>query len=168
MIGEYVSEMRNFPVYTAVIGGEEIALTQASVGGSSAAMQADFSLRAQVRTLFCCGSCGALDNIPAGDVIVPPTARCVQTVRHIFIFRRHALSISTPIWWRPPKVFFKKALRTVCQNRRMDHGGLYRETAEMVGYRKSEGLRRGRDGMRFARRAVPLPRYAFRSASVQR
>ena len=45
MIGEYVSEMRNFPVYTVVIGGEKIALTQASVGGSSAATVREDSIR---------------------------------------------------------------------------------------------------------------------------
>ena len=138
MIGEYVSEMRNFPVYTVVIGGEKIALTQASVGGSSAAMQADFLYGLGVRTLFCCGSCGALDNIPAGDVIVPYRALRADGASYFYLPPSRFVDLDADMVAAAESVLRKHSVpfvRTVAWTT----AGFYRETAEMVEYRKSEG-----------------------------
>lgn len=73
-IGAYSSEMKDFPVYKLVYDGVEICICQAVVSSGSIAMMTDWLYGRGVETIICCGSCGVLDDIPAGDVIVPVRA----------------------------------------------------------------------------------------------
>ena len=74
VIGTYRSEMRPFEVYTLHDGSRELCAVQAAVGAAASAMLADWLYGKGVETILCCGSCGVLEDIPAGDVILPVRA----------------------------------------------------------------------------------------------
>ncbi|MBE6929920.1 MAG: phosphorylase [Ruminococcaceae bacterium] len=138
VIGAYISEMRHFPVFEVTVEGETICMMLASVGAGSIAMQADWLFGQGVETLFVCGSCGVLTDLPEGHVILPdralrdegasyhylapsryayPTAECVEVLART-IEKRGIPYVRTMAW---------------------STDGFYRETPELVEYRKSEG-----------------------------
>lgn len=137
-VGCYHSEMRDFDIFTFNDGENDFCMTLASVGGGSIAMQADFLFGNGVETLFVCGSCGVLANIGAGEVIVPERALRGEGASYMYL---------------PPERFIDldKSIVDICESIITHHGikahrtttwttdGFYRECAEMVEYRKSEG-----------------------------
>ena len=74
MIGTYISEMRKFHLYKLQYKEVEICVIQAVVGSASIAMMTDWLFGAGVEVLLCCGGCGVLADIPAGDIILPVRA----------------------------------------------------------------------------------------------
>lgn len=137
-VGDYHSEMRDFDIYKFNKDGIEFCMTLASVGGGSIAMQAEYLFGNGVETLFVCGSCGVLANISAGDVIIPERALRGEGASYMYL---------------PPERFVEldRSIVDISENVISNHGvkahrtttwtteGFYRECAEMVEYRKSEG-----------------------------
>ncbi|MGI6337004.1 MAG: nucleoside phosphorylase [Eubacteriales bacterium] len=140
VIGVYDSEMGDFPVLRTVVGGVELCTIQAVVGSGSIAMMADWLYGKGVEIILCCGSCGVLADIPAGDVILPVRALRDEGASYHYL---------------PPGRFIEldekpvAALRKVLDTRRIPYvecatwttDGFYRETREMVDYRTAEGCR---------------------------
>ena len=73
-IGTYPSEMKEFNVYQLKYYGTELCVIQAVVASGSIAMMVDWLYGKGVEIILCCGGCGVLDDIPAGDVILPVRA----------------------------------------------------------------------------------------------
>ncbi len=71
---EFVSVTKVFPVYTACIGGEEVALCQAPVGAAAAAQLLDWLIAYGVRKIISAGTCGALCDFPENTFLVPVRA----------------------------------------------------------------------------------------------
>lgn len=134
----YKSEMREFPVYVAELGGEKIALIQACVGGASAAMQADYLYGLGVRALFCCGSCGALDDLPAGAVIIPTRALRGEGASYYYLPPSRFVELDRDVIDASKRVLATRGVSYV-ETSAWTTDGFYRECAEMVEYRKSEG-----------------------------
>jgi uridine phosphorylase len=137
-IGEYKSEMRNFPVYKVEYNGLEICLIQAVVASGSIAMMTDFLIGGGVRNLIVCGACGVLKDIPSGDIILPVSAlRDEGASYHYLPPKREILLNEIPI----------KAIKTTLEKNNVNYyecktwttDGFYRETIDMVNYRKEEG-----------------------------
>lgn len=137
-VGVFESEMREFPVYLAEIGGEKIALIQSGVGGASAAMQADFLFGCGVRTLFCCGSCGVLDDIPEGAVIIPRRALRGEGASYYYLPPSRFVELDSDVIEVSRNVIAGRGIGYV-ETTAWTTDGFYRECAEMVEYRKSEG-----------------------------
>lgn len=118
MIGEYVSEMRSFPVYTAVIGGEEIALTPGKRRRLFRRNAGRFSLRTRSAHSVLLRKLRRSRQHPRGrcDRSLPRAAcrRCV-----VFLSSAVTLCRSRRRYGGSRRKRFKKALRTFCQNRRM-------------------------------------------------
>jgi RimJ/RimL family protein N-acetyltransferase/uridine phosphorylase len=134
----YRSEMRNFPAYKVNYKGTELGVVQAAVAAPAAAALAEFLIANGVKLIICCGGCGALDDIPLGDVIVPtaalrdegtsyhylPPERWIQLDGDVLALIRDTLSeLDVP--------FIERKTWTT--------DSYLRETRDMVTYRKSEG-----------------------------
>lgn len=74
VVGTYVSEMKKFPVYKVTYNGVEVCIVQAVVASGAIAMMTDWLYGKGVEVIVCYGSCGVLDHIPAGDIIIPTRA----------------------------------------------------------------------------------------------
>jgi len=138
VIDAYISEMRHFPVFEVEVNGEKLCMTLASVGAGSIAMQADWLFGRGVETLFVCGSCGVLTDIPAGDVILPERALRGEGASYYYL---------PPSRYACPTPECVEVLAKTIEKRGIPYvrtmtwttDGFYRETPEMVEYRKSEG-----------------------------
>jgi len=140
IIGEYKSEMRNFPVYKLKYNKLDICLVQAVVGSGSIAMMTDFLIGGGVKNIIACGGCGVLCNIPQGDVIIPVKALRDEGASY------HYLPPSRDIALNKKAV---KSIKTVLKNNCIKYiecktwttDGFFRETNEMIKYRADEGCK---------------------------
>lgn len=140
VIGKYVSEMRDFPLYRLDVDGIEVCAIQAVVASGSIAMMTDWLYGGGVEALVCCGGCGVLDDIPAGDVIIPVRALRDEGASYQYLPPDRFVELS-----EKPVECFRQVLDRhqipyiECATWTTD--GFYRETREMVDYRKQEGCK---------------------------
>lgn len=140
VIGTYVSEMRDFPLYRFEVDGTEVCAIQAVVASGSIAMMTDWLYGNGVEVIVCCGCCGVLDDIPIGDVIIP--VRALRDEGASYKYLPPARFIDLP---EKPIECFRRTLN----RRRIPYiecatwstDGFYRETREMADYRRQEGCR---------------------------
>ena len=140
IIGSYSSEMRDFNVYQADYKGIKLCVIQAVVAAGSVAMMSDWLYGKGVEALICCGSCGVLDKIPAGHVVVPVRALRDEGASYKYLQPSRFIEIDTHAI---------EAISTVLSRHKVEHiecatwttDGFYRETKEMVEYRISEGCK---------------------------
>ena len=122
-IGTYVSEMKDFHVYRFKVDGTE-----------------DWLYGAGVEVIVCCGGCGVLDEIPEGAVILPVRALRDEGASYKYLPPARFIELSPE-----PIESFRKVLERhgvpyiECATWSTD--GFYRETREMVAYRREEGCR---------------------------
>lgn len=140
ILNSYDSEMRRFPIYGATYRDQPLALVQGVVGSGSIAMMADYLIGHGVTTILACGGCGVLDPIPAGDVILPTSALRDEGASY------HYLPPARIIELDPETIaLLSDECRThgvpylPCRTWTTD--AFYRETPDMVRYRKEEGCR---------------------------
>lgn len=139
-IGGYHSEMRDFPVLKINYKGTEMCMMQAPVGSSGAVSFADYLYSNGVETIICCGGCGVLDNIPKGDVIVPVKALRGEGGSYQYLPPSRFVELSDSVIEKIEKILNKLEVPYIkCITWTTD--GLFRETKEMVDYRKSEGCK---------------------------
>ncbi|MCM1216331.1 MAG: nucleoside phosphorylase [Lachnospiraceae bacterium] len=140
VIGTYVSEMRDFPLYRLEVDGMEVCAIQAVVASGSIAMLTDWLYGGGVEVIVCCGACGVLDDIPAGDVIIP--VRALRDEGASYHYLPPARFVELPE--RPVECF-----RHVLDGHRIPYiecatwstDGFCRETREMADHRKQEGCK---------------------------
>lgn len=140
VIGKYISEMREFPLYLLDLDGTEVCAMQAVVASGSIAMVTDWLYGGGVEALVCCGGCGVLDDIPAGDVIIPVRALRDEGASYQYLPPARFVELSE----KPIECF-----RQVLNRHRIPYiecatwstDGFYRETREMVDYRRQEGCK---------------------------
>ena len=131
IIGNYVSEMRRFPAYRLTYKETEICVVQAVVGSGSIAMMTDWLYGRGAEVVLCCGSCGVLAEIPAGDVIIPVRALRDEGASYKYLPPSRYVELDK----RPIEVFRQvlkeKGIPYVeCTTWSTD--GFYRETKDMV------------------------------------
>ncbi|MCI8442736.1 MAG: nucleoside phosphorylase [Provencibacterium sp.] len=125
--------MKDFPVYRLSYKGTELCMIQAAVASGSAAMMADWLYGRGVGAILCCG---ALDDIPQGDVILPV---CALRRDHYLLPFRFVELPSAPIAAICHTLQRYGVSYVQCATWSTD--GFYRETPEMVAYRREEGCR---------------------------
>lgn len=137
-IGAYRSEMKQFPVYRILYENTEMCIVQAVVASGSIAMMTDWLYGQGVEAIVCCGGCGVLEPIPAGNVLLPVRALRDEGASYKYL---------------PPSRFVDlelapvQACKTVLERHQVPYlecttwstDGFYRETREMVAYRRAEG-----------------------------
>ncbi len=137
-IGVYVSEMREFPVYKLVYKETELCIIQAVVGSGSIAMMTDWLFANDVEVLLCCGCCGVLADIPAGDVIIPTRALRGEGASYQYLPPGRYVELH-----QQPIQIFKDVLEE-CKISYMEcttwsTDCFYRETKDMVAHRIKQG-----------------------------
>lgn len=138
IIGTYESEMSEFHAYRFKYKGTDICIIQAVVGSGSIAMMTDWLYGKGVEVLLCCGCCGVLADIPAGDVIIPIRALRDEGASYKYLPPSRYIEIN-----KKPIMIFKQVLEKYkipyieCTTWSTD--GFYRETRDMVEHRIRQG-----------------------------
>lgn len=138
IIQTYVSEMREFHAYGLKYGNTEICAIQAVVGSGSIAMMTDWLYGNGVEVLLCCGCCGVLADIPAGDVIIPVRALRDEGTSYKYLPPTRYIELNE----KPIRTFQQvleehKIPFVECTTWTTD--GFYRETRDMVEHRVKQG-----------------------------
>ena len=137
---DYESEMRNFPIYACAYKGVHFCVTQATVGAGSIAMQTDYLFGNGVNTLLACGSCGVLTEIPEGAVILPVCALRDEGASYHYLPPSRTIALDEDIIGVLEKTLEVNGTPYIkCMTWSTD--AFYRETPDMVEYRKQEGCR---------------------------
>ena len=137
-IRTYPSEVRSYEMWKITFHGHELGLIQAAVGAASCAAIAHWLFAKGVETLLCCGSCGVLENIPAGHVILPIRALRDEGVSYQYLPPDRWIELEADILYVLYSTLVKYNIPYVSAST-WTTDGFYRETAEMVAYRRAEG-----------------------------
>ena len=139
-IGTYVSEMKDFHVYRLTVDGTEVCAVQAVVASGSIAMMTEMLYGCGVEAIVCCGGCGVLDDIPEGAVIIPVRALRDEGASYKYLPPARFIDLQPEPIERFRKVLSGHGIPYIeCATWSTD--GFYRETKEMVDYRRAEGCR---------------------------
>ncbi len=138
VVSEFVSMTKNYPIYVLNYKGEDICLCQAPVGAAASAQILDWLIGYGVEKIISTGCCGVLTDIPENSFLVPVRALRDEGTSYHYLppsrfvdINRDALAVLKNV------LTAKGLLYTECTTWTTD--GFYRETAEMVEYRRSEG-----------------------------
>lgn len=136
--GTFECVTKTFYVYQTKRNGQEITFAQVPLGGSGAVQIMEQVIAAGAGKIIAAGCCGALEDGTEGDFFVPVAALRQEGTSY------HYLPPSREVELHEEAVTaIEKALRKAglpfrrCKTWTTD--GFYRETKEMVLYRKSEG-----------------------------
>lgn len=138
LVGTFISATKNYSVYQIKYKGEDICLCQAPVGAAPAVQFMDWLIAYGVREIISAGSCGVLFDMPENRFLVPYKALRDEGTSYHYL---------------PPSRFIELNKRAVgaivklLEDRKLDYrevitwttDGFYRETREMLAYRKEEG-----------------------------
>lgn len=137
-VAQYESVTKTFPVYVVQHQGQEVAIVQAPVGGPAAVAILEFLIAYGVRQVISAGCCGALQDLPENTFIVPSHALRDEGTSY------HYLAPSRWVRIHPQAL---EAIERTLTHHQMSYtevhtwttDALYRETKEMVAYRREEG-----------------------------
>jgi uridine phosphorylase len=137
-ICEYRTEMKKIPIYKINHKATELCVVQAVVGSASIAIMTDILISGGVKYIIACGACGVLDNIDPGNVLVPIAALRDEGASYHYLPPKREIILDDKI---------VKIIESTLKNKNVPYrrcktwttDGFYRETEEMVKYRKEEG-----------------------------
>lgn len=138
VVGKFVNVTKDFYVYKTKINYVDIAFVQAPLGGAGAVQIMEQLIAGGVKEIIAAGCCEALIEDTEGSFYIPTAAlRQEGTSYHYLPPSREIELDSEPV----------KAICKVLENAGLNYkicktwttDGFYRETKEMVQYRKSEG-----------------------------
>lgn len=137
-VAEFVSVTKKYPIYVLTYEGEEICLCQAPMGAAASAQILDWLIGYGVKKVIAAGSCGTLEEIPENVFLVPVKALRDEGTSYHYIPPSRYIEMNQEALLSIKKTFEKWKLSYVeCVTWTTD--GFYRETQEMVHYRKEEG-----------------------------
>lgn len=138
MIGEFESITKVYPIYKMNYKGEEVCYVQAPCGAAPAVQILEFLIGYGAKEIIACGSCGGLEHFEENHILIPTVALRDEGTSYHYIEPSREISLS------------EKGIRactlaaehfqiayTLCKTWTTD--GFFRETKEMVAYRKEEG-----------------------------
>ena len=138
IIGKFESITKEFNVYKTKINHVDIAFVQAPLGGAGAVQIMEQLIAGGVRKIIAAGCCGALVDDTEGSLFIPTVALRQEGTSYHYLPPEREITLD------------KEPIKAICKV--LNHAGLnyrkcktwttdgfYRETKEMVQYRKSEG-----------------------------
>ena len=137
-VGTFLSSTKHFPVFVDTYKGEDICLCDAPVGSAPAAQFLDWLISYGVKTIIATGSCGVLCDLPENTFLVPSRALRDEGASYHYLPPARFISIN------------KKATAAILETLENENlpakevttwttDGFFRETPDMVLYRKAEG-----------------------------
>ena len=138
-IGEFISATKIYPIFVTEVREKQICLCQAPVGAPAAVQIMDYLIGYGVKKIISAGSCGTLKDLPENEFLVPVEAlRCEGTSYH-YLPPARTVSVSPAAVAAIETALKENGIR--CRRcRTWTTDGFFRETKEIVGYRKSEGF----------------------------
>lgn len=138
VVGSFISESRDWPIYVASFGGEDVCLCQAPVGAPAATQIMDWLIGYGARKIISTGCCGVLEDYEENAFLIP--CRALRDEGTSFHYQAPSRFIDVPERARA-------ALRAALDERGLAYDevttwstdGFYRETRAKVEYRRSEG-----------------------------
>ncbi len=137
-IAEFVTISAVIPVYRLCYHDKEIALVPAPVGAAAATELLDWLIAYGVREVICAGSCGALISLPENAFMLPQKALRDEGTSYHYLPPTRYVALNERMQRKIKAVMEKKGISCApCITWSTD--GIYRETAELVAYRREEG-----------------------------
>lgn len=138
VVGKFESVTKTFNVYKTVHNGMEIVFVQAPLGSASSVQIMDQLIAGGVKKIIATGCCGALIDGAEGEFFIPTAAlRHEGTSYHYLPPSREIELDEEPI--QAIETVLKRAGFEYAKCKTWTTDGFYRETKEMVLYRKEEG-----------------------------
>ena len=136
--GHFVSISKVYPFYVLEAGGEQICLVEAPVGAPAATAVMDCLIGCGVRKIISGGSCGVLVPMEENAFLIPKKALRDEGTSYHYLPPSRFITVSEQA---------RKAIERLLHDRHLQYtevttwttDGYFRETKEMVSYRKAEG-----------------------------
>ena len=129
---------KDYPIYVVEYKGEEITLCQAPLGAPAAAQILDSLIACGVKKIVSTGSCGALTDLPENAFMIPIKALRAEGTSYHYLQPSRYVEPDPEIIHSIKKVLAKNQIPyKECMTWTTD--GFFRETKDMVEYRKKEG-----------------------------
>ena len=128
----------NTNLYRMTHLGIDLCLCRAPLGGAAAAQLLDFLIGHGAKKIIAVGSCGALAPLPENAFLIPTKALRDEGASYHYLPPERYVETSFRIRSAITQVLAEKGLSfTECSTWTTD--GFFRETAELVAYRREEG-----------------------------
>ncbi len=138
IIGHFISITKVFPVYKTIHNGVEVAICQAPLGGAASTQIMEQLISGGVNKIVATGCCGALVADNEGDFYIPIVALRQEGTSYHYLPPSREVKINQSAINAIEKILINhKYNYQKCKTWTTD--GFYRETKEMVEYRKQEG-----------------------------
>ena len=137
-VAEFLSITKKYPIYVVRYKDEDICLCQAPVGAAAAAQIMDWLIAYGVETVISSGSCGALADLPENAFLIPVKALRDEGTSYHYLPPERWVELDEDVRLRMEKTLDRLGLPYAeCATWTTD--GFFRETRELVEYRKEEG-----------------------------
>lgn len=137
-VAEFISSTKIYPIYIIKNDGEEICLCQAPVGSAASVQILDWLIGYGVEIVISAGSCGTLVDFPENVFLIPQKALRDEGASYHYLPPSRFVESDEKIREYIERCLTKRGLPYVeCVTWTTD--GFYRETKEMIDYRKEEG-----------------------------
>lgn len=134
----YKTITKEYPVYITKFRNEDVVLCQAPLGASAAVQILDWLIAHGVKKIIAAGSCGVLVNMPENAFLVPVRALRDEGASYHYLPPSRFVELGVSAVASLEKTLTRLGLPFAeCTTWTTD--GFYRETADMVSYRKEEG-----------------------------
>ncbi|MCI8327550.1 MAG: nucleoside phosphorylase [Lachnospiraceae bacterium] len=138
IVGRFESITKAFLVYETEIDDQRVSFVQAPLGGAGAVQVMEQMIAGGAKKLIAAGCCGALESDMEGDLFIPTAALRQEGTSYHYLPPSREVELSKEAIDAIEKILKKRKLPyRKCKSWTTD--GFYRETKEMVLYRKSEG-----------------------------
>ncbi len=135
---DYVTITKTYPIFKALYRGEEICLCQAPLGAPAAVQILDHLIGSGVRKIIAAGSCGALVDIAENEFLVPVEAVRDEGTSYHYLPPARTIALDAGAVDVIRRTLTRHGLG-VRECRVWTTDAFYRETADVVTCRKSEG-----------------------------
>ena len=137
-IDEFESATKLYPIYECFHNQERICLCPAPVGSAAAVQILEYLIAGGVTEIISVGSCGVLEDIPENRFLIPVSALRDEGTSYHYLPPSRDIKISTA-GISAIKFALNQKKIPYLEVKTWTTDGFYRETLEMVQYRKEEG-----------------------------
>lgn len=138
IVGMFESMTKKYPVYIINYQGEDICLMQAPVGAAPATQLLDWLIFYGVKEIISGGSCGALEQFAENVFLVPYLALRDEGTSYHYLAPSRYVEINSQALKAIEKTLYEHNLKYI-EVKTWSTDGFFRETKEMVVYRRQEG-----------------------------
>ena len=137
-VAEFISITKKYPIYVVNYKGEDICLCQAPVGAPAAVQILDWLISYGVKKVISSGSCGALSDLPENAFLIPVKALRDEGTSYHYLPPARYVELNGQVLCSMKATLDALGLPYAeCITWTTD--GFFRETRELVEYRKEEG-----------------------------